>query len=152
MLQPEDLVLYHRNGGPVAVAEVKMKFGTSPEWAAQLRRNILAHGSFRPTEFFLIVTPEWVYLWKNAGTEPVAVPPTYVIDARPVLKPYFDAAHAQPHQIDGCAFELVVGAWLAELTRTGTVIADLPTTPAGLTQSKLLQAINAGRVEYAAAA
>jgi len=152
MLQLEDLVLYHRDGRAVAVAEVKMKLGTSPQWAAQLRRNILAHGGVRPAEFFLVVTPEWVYLWENAGIEPVAVPPTYVIDARAVLKPYFDAANVQPHQIDGRAFELVVGAWLADLTRVGTTDAGLSTIPEGLTQSHLLQAINDGRVEYAAAA
>lgn len=152
MPQFDDLILYRQDGRPVAVAEVKMKLGTSPEWAAQLRRNVLAHGGFRPAEFFLLVTPEWIYLWRDAGTEPVAVPPTFVIDARPLLKPYFDAAKVAAHQIDGHAFELVVGAWLADLTRTDATTLDPTTAPDGLIQSRLLSAINNGRVEFQVAA
>ncbi len=44
MTSPADLTLYNRDGQLIAVAEVKNKQGTSREWAAKLRRNILAHG------------------------------------------------------------------------------------------------------------
>ena len=89
MLPHADLVLYNRDGKLIAVAEVKTKFGTSREWAAQLRRNVLAHGGYRNADFFLLVTPDKLYVWKDAGVEPTAVLPNYVIDARPLLKPYF---------------------------------------------------------------
>ena len=41
-----DLALYEPGGRPVALAEVKNKRGTSREWAAKTRRNLLALGGF----------------------------------------------------------------------------------------------------------
>jgi hypothetical protein len=46
MLPSVDLALYDRDGQLTAVAEVKNKVGTSREWAARLRRNILAHWTY----------------------------------------------------------------------------------------------------------
>ena len=152
MLPRADLVLYDRNGQLIAVAEVKTKFGTSREWAAQLRRNVLAHGGFRDADFFLLVTPDTLYIWKEAGIEPIVSPPTYVIDARPILKPYFEAAHIDPNLINGRAFELVVGAWLSDLTRSEKESEKLSNKKDWLAESGLLNAIKNGRIEYEAAA
>lgn len=152
MPQWEDLVIYDRDGRPIAMVVVKAKLDTSAQWAAQFRRNILAHGDTRPADFFLLVTPEWIYLWKDPGIEPVELPPTFTIDARPLLKPYFDSAKVSASGIDGLAFQLVVGSWFADLSRLGTRTERPMTVPEGLTESKLLQAINNGRVEYAAVA
>lgn len=150
MSQWEDLILYDRDGRPIAMVVVKAKLGTSAQWATQFRRNILAHGDTRPADFFLLVTPEWIYLWNDPGVE--ELPPTFTIDARPLLKPYFDSAKVRASDIDGLAFELVVGSWFADLSRLGTRTARPMTVPEGLAESKLVQAINNGRVEYAAAA
>jgi hypothetical protein len=79
-----DFALYDRNGGLIAVAEVKNKSGTSCEWTAKLRRNMLAHGGFHRTDFFLLVTSDKLYLWKGAGTEPAIVQPAFEVDARPI--------------------------------------------------------------------
>ena len=47
-----DLALYDHDGRLTAVAEVKNKQGTSREWAAKLRRNLLAHGGHYKADFF----------------------------------------------------------------------------------------------------
>ena len=144
-----DLALYNRDGQLIAVAEIKTKFGTSREWATQLRRNVLTHGGFQNADFFLLATPDKLYIWKDASSEPTAVPPTYVIDAQPILKPYFDASHVDPEMINGSVFELVVGAWLSDLMRS-----EVPPSNQGdwLVESGLLDAIRNGRIEYEAAA
>jgi len=152
MLPRADLVLYDRDGQLIAVAEVKTKFGTSGEWAAQLRRNVLAHGGFRHTDFFLLVTPDKLYIWKDAGIEPSTVPPTYMIDARPILKPYFEAAHVEPNLINGRAFELVVGTWLGDLICAEKEPEKLSKGEDWLTESGLLDAIKNGYIEYETAA
>ena len=69
MFPRADLALYNRDGQLIAVVEVKNKLGTSAIWAAQLRRNILAHGGFQNAPYFLLMTPDRIYLWKDAGTD-----------------------------------------------------------------------------------
>ncbi|MEQ9481150.1 hypothetical protein [Coleofasciculus sp. F4-SAH-05] len=38
---------------------------TSPDWAAQFRRNILAHGTFYKAPYFLMVFLDRFYLWTS---------------------------------------------------------------------------------------
>lgn len=147
-----DLALYDHDGQLAAIAEIKNKVGTSPEWAAKLRRNILAHGDFLGIGFFLLVTPDRLYLWKNAGGEPRLVEPTYEIDARPRLQPYFARAGVDPSGVSGRAFELVVTAWLADLVRSAGSPETLAEAPRGLVESGFLAAVRNGRVEYEVAA
>ncbi|HUP24939.1 MAG TPA: hypothetical protein VNB06_18620 [Thermoanaerobaculia bacterium] len=152
MLPRADLILYDRDGQLIAVAEVKNKVGTSREWAAQLRRNMLAHGGFRPVGFFLLATPDQLYVWRDAGKETVPFEPTYEIDARPVLQPYFSRAGIDPATVSGEAFELIVAAWLADLTRSPDAAERSTSEESWLTDSGFLGAVRNGRVEYEAAA
>jgi hypothetical protein len=52
-----DLAIYNRDGQLALVAEVKSKLNASAEWAAQFRRNILAHGTFPKAPYFLMAFP-----------------------------------------------------------------------------------------------
>jgi hypothetical protein len=70
-----DLSLYDRDGRLIAIAEVKNKRGTSPEWAAKFRRNLLVHSRYAQADFFLLATPDRLYVWKNAGATPTLVQP-----------------------------------------------------------------------------
>lgn len=152
MVPRADLALYDRDGQLTAVAEIKNKIGTSPEWAAQLRRNILAHGSFRSVDFFLLVTPDRLYLWKGAGKMPVAVAPTFEIDAQLLLQPYFDRAGLDPSTVSGQAFELVVAAWLTDVMRSEGSSEQGAQEQSWLADSGFLGAVRYGRVEYEVAA
>jgi len=150
----EDLVLYQPNGLPIAAVDIRAKLGTTPEWAAKLRRNLLAHGGAVPALYFLVVTPDRVYLWKGSGTEPAELPPTHVVDAGPVFQPYFAAAKLDPSSVRGPSFELVVDTWLAELTRTDSEALEQRSVPTSdeLLRSGLVEAIRNARLEYPAAA
>jgi hypothetical protein len=57
-----DLSVDNRDGQLALVVEVKRKTNASPEWAAKLRRNILAHGTFPKAPYFLMVFPDKFYL------------------------------------------------------------------------------------------
>ncbi len=57
-----DLAVYDSQHQLVLVVEVKSIAGASPEWAARLRRNILAHGTFPNAPFFLVALPDRFYL------------------------------------------------------------------------------------------
>jgi hypothetical protein len=153
MLPQADLTLYDRDGRQTAMVEIKNKLGTSGEWAAKLRQNLLAHGGFRGVDFFLLVTPDRLYLWKeDAGGKPVPVEPAYEIDVRPLLQPYFARAGLNPATVSGQAFELIVAAWLADLMRWVGVTEKREIEQRWLLDSGFLGAVSNGRVEYDLAA
>jgi hypothetical protein len=110
-----DLATYDRDNRLVLVVEVKSKLDAPPAWAARLRRNILAHGIFPNAPYFLIVFPDRFYLWKNTDVNQEPIEPTYVIDARPVLQPYFDQAGITADQVSGQSLELIIASWLNEI-------------------------------------
>ena len=152
MLPHADLSIYDRDGQLTGIVEIKNKLGTSREWAAKLRRNILAHGGFRNIDFFLLVTPDRLYLWKGAGVEPKRVRPTYEVAAQPFLERYFKKAAVDSGAISGEAFELVVAAWLADLVRYEPASKKLAEEHCWLVESGFLTAIRNGRIAYEAAA
>lgn len=147
-----DLALFSRDGQLTAVAEVKNRRGTSGEWAAELRRNILAHGGFPKADFFLMVTPDRLYLWKRSGNQPDLVEPAYEIDAQPIFAPYFERSGVDPRLVSGPAFELMVDTWLADLMRPGPLSGRSAAERNGLSESGFLTAIRDGRIEYETAA
>ena len=143
-----DLGVYDSRGRLTAVAEVKARLGTSADWAAKTRRNLLDYGAFGDTEFFLIVTPDKIYLWKDAGTDPIPVPPTYVGDTETELGRYFRGTGIPPESISGHAFELLVSGWLSNVTRSPEAPEDDNRVPGWLAESGLPAAVRDGRVEY----
>jgi hypothetical protein len=147
-----DLTLYDRDRRLIAVAEVKNKLGTSPDWAAKLRRNLLAHERHYSADFFLLVTPDRLYIWKNAGAAPTLVQPTYEIDAQPIFTPYFEKAGVNSSNISGHAFELVVAAWLGDLVRSEEQQEALTNGQRWLVESGFLTAVRDGRIAYEEAA
>jgi hypothetical protein len=144
-----DLVVYDRNQRLIAVVEVKNKKNTSPHWAAQLRRNMLAHGRDPvPSEYFFLATPDRVYLWKGEDL----VQPPHEIDARSLFAPYFQRAGVSPEGPSPQAFELVVASWLGDLLRFEEPREGLAAVQPGLTDSGFFDAVLGGRLAYAPAA
>ena len=143
-----DLTLYDPSGRLTAVAEIKNKLGTSSEWAAKTRRNLLAHSGFSSADFFLLVTPDRLYVWKEAGANPVEVPPTYQADAEPIFGPYFKRSGIGPDQVSSHAFELVVTTWLDDIIRSSGIEDENIDHESWLAKSGFRSAIRNSRIEY----
>ncbi len=143
-----DIVVYDRNGQIVLIIEIKKKLGASSEWATKWRRNILSHGSLPDAKFFMTVLPDRFYLWKDAGNLPELVEPTFEIDAKPILKPYFDESGTFPEKITPQGFELIIAAWLNSLLRFNTLLNQKSDTPKWMIQSGLSEAVNGGYLDY----
>src|ERR1700685_2957518 len=119
-----DLVAYDPKGRVVLLAEAKSRGGTSAQWASKLRRNLLAHGALPPASYFLIATPEHIYLWRQDLLQQGAatyneVAPDFIIDASSELKPYFEKFHQRPSEIGPEEFELLVSSWLNNIAWSG---------------------------------
>ena len=152
MVTCADLALYDCSGRLTAVAEIKNRIGTSREWAAQTRRNILAHGASCNADFFLLVTPDRLYLWKDAGTEPVRVPPTFEADTQSEFASYFQRAGLDPRNVSGHAFELLVAAWLGDVIRSEGPAERFAGSQRWLAKSGFHTAVKNGHVEFDAVA
>lgn len=148
---PADLALYDRYGQLVGLVKVKSRPGTSSEWAAQFRRNLGSHDDFPPVRYFLIVTQDRLFLWKEAERRPDA-PPDYSIDLRTFLRPYVDRIDSEEGPLSGPAFELVVGSWLADLMYSTERSPGDAQARQLLAESGLIDALRDGRVEYDLAA
>ncbi|PSB18730.1 hypothetical protein C7B65_14520 [Phormidesmis priestleyi ULC007] len=146
-----DLSVHSRNGQLVLVVEVKSKLNTSPEWAARLRRNILAHGTFPKAPYFLMTFPDRFYLWTDAHLQLDQVPPTYTIDASPILQPYFEQVGITPEQISGQSFELIISSWLREIIYGEKPTETIEQSQGWLIDSGLYDALTGGKVNGAVA-
>ncbi len=134
MMPYADLVVSNPRNEIVLIVESKNRTGTSSTWAAETRRNMLAHGTMPNSPYFLLALPDRFYLWKDAGDTPDLVAPTYEIDAIPFLQPYYEKAHLSPYEIGYYSFELLITAWINELINWGIA----PNVPEDA--KKLLQA------------
>jgi hypothetical protein len=147
-----DLSVDDRNGQLALVVEIKRKTNVSPEWAAQLRRNILAHGTFPKAPYFLMVFPDKFYLWSNAEAAQDQSEPTYTIDASPILQPYFDRAGVTPDQISGGSLELIITSWLGEIIYSEQLPGQIDASQQWLIESGLYAALVGGKFEHGLAA
>ena len=110
-----DIVAYDRDGRVLLLAETKSRRGTSESWAAGLRRNMLSHGLLPWSKYFLVATPERVYLWKQPNAP--EVPPGVTINGETVFKPYFQRLRQEPSSIGPEAFEHLVLTWLTDIAQ-----------------------------------
>ncbi|MEB3355954.1 MAG: hypothetical protein VKK04_04455 [Synechococcales bacterium] len=147
-----DLSVNNRSGQLTLAVEVKRKTDVTPEWAARLRRNILAHGTLPKAPYFLMVFPDKLYLWAGADAAQDQSQPTYTIDASPILQPYFERAGVAPDQISGESFELIVESWLSEIVHANQRPEGIGDTQQWLLESGLYAALAGGEVEHEAAA
>lgn len=147
-----DLTVVDRDGQIALVVEVKHKFGASSEWATQLLCNIFAHGTFPKAPYFLMVFPDQFYLWTDADVQSVQSQPSYTIDARPILQPYFERAGLSAERISGSSLELIVGNWLGEIIYSEKPSEALDESQRWLVDSGLYAALSGGQLKAQAVA
>jgi hypothetical protein len=144
---PADLLLYDATGMLVALAEVKAIPGQTAEWAAEFRRNIASHG-LPATRFYLMITPDRVFFWKDVTAVPEIIPPTWTVDALPLLNPYYSLLRVTPDDVDREVFRDIIHMWISDLENLrpgGSVGPELDWA----VQSGFLSAVSAGHVRHA---
>ncbi|WP_341531471.1 hypothetical protein WKK05_39445 (plasmid) [Nostoc sp. UHCC 0302] len=146
-----DLSVNNRNGQLALVVEVKSKLNASPEWAASLRRNIFAHGTFPIAPYFLMVFPDRFYLWTNAEVQLEQSEADYAVDAHSILQPYLERAGVTAEQISGESLELIIASWLGKIIYSQSP-EHIDESERWLIDSGLYAAIAGGKFDYKAVA
>ncbi|HEY2291215.1 MAG TPA: hypothetical protein VGM86_10990 [Thermoanaerobaculia bacterium] len=130
------------------IFEVRAKHHTTPQWAAEYRRNLLRREEFRPTQYFAIVTPDQLYLWREPKPQTDVVLPDFVVDSRPLFLPYLQKTSVDLDRISPFVFELVVISWLSDLVYARREAEGLEPGQAWLMDSGFLDATRDGRLFY----
>lgn len=105
-----DIVVHDSTHDVVLAVEVKARRGVDRVWAAQLRRNLHAHGARVAAAFFMILTTDETYLWRESGRPATdAEPPDAVVATSALIGN--DLANGEA--VDGRALELLASAWLS---------------------------------------
>jgi hypothetical protein len=142
-----DLIAYDDAGRVILIGEVKSKAGTSGQWAAQFRRNMLAHGVLPQALFFLIATPETMYFWRQdhpvAGDEP----PEFTVDAAKEFGPYLDKVRSGSLTVGQEALEILVFSWLTDIARTGDERVKQDPSMKWLAESGLIDSLDKVHIE-----
>lgn len=142
-----DIAILDPAGAVTALAEVKSKSGTTPDWAAAMRRNIAAHGLMPEAKFFVLATPDRVYFWIDKTTDSRPVPPDFSFNPERALQPYYEEVGLRADELAETSLELLVASWLSELL-SGTGVDRLPVEASTwLRDSGFLTAIRGGRLE-----
>ena len=112
MKQTADIAVYSPDDQLKLIVEVKSYRNATDEWAAELRRNLLGDGFIPASEFFLLVLPEYSYLWRRCESLD-AVPADYKFSTKDVLRFRGDAAN--PEKLSSFGLELLTSSWLNAL-------------------------------------
>lgn len=141
-----DILIFSPDRQLEAVVEVKNRRNAGEKWAIQFRRNLLAHGLIPPVEYFLLVFPDTVYLWRGREAErPVTAIPTS--DA---LGRFFDVLPTDSSSES--SLELVVSSWLQTLTAASMTEDEIAEVAKWLVDAGLYERIRGGHVERRTAA
>lgn len=139
-----DIVIYDRNNQPALAVETKTRLGVSPAWARQFRANLAEDHNFPVARYFILAFPDKFYLWDDSDVATVVDrTPDYEIDARPLLRSYFEGAEIDPAKIHHSTFVLIFSSWLSAFVHSYTEdeIADMP---AWMIDSQLYESIANG--------
>ncbi|RIK38639.1 MAG: hypothetical protein DCC55_20560 [Chloroflexi bacterium] len=83
-----------------------------------MRRNLLAHALVPHTPYFLLVLPDFVYLWKNLDQTIIDSSPDYKVATQIVLANYLQSLPKPLDEISESSLELLINAWLKEIVNT----------------------------------
>lgn len=136
-----DIVVTGASGDPLLAVEVKARRGVTRQWAAQLRRNLNAHGASLQPRYFVILTTDEAYLWHEAEHEPLSVvEPDAVVATSDLLG-------TDVSGVEGRALELQASSWLHGLTLDQ--ISEIPERSRGFTvDTGLADALKGAAVNF----
>lgn len=108
-----DVAAYGPNGGLVAVIQARPRTGTNKEWAAKFRANLFTDVGAPDGRYFVIVTIDRLYLWME--DTPHDAPPTFEVDALPILGPYYARIGASAETMGSLEFDSLMMWWLSDV-------------------------------------
>ena len=83
-----DLVIKNLEGPPIAIVEVQTRSNLSRDVATEIRHNMLERGLPSHLPYFMLLSQDRGYLWKEANGETGLVQPNYEFPMGKVVERY----------------------------------------------------------------
>lgn len=125
MLRVTDILVRNPAGDTLATIEIKNRQNLSSDVAADLRRNLVAHGMTGPASYFMILSQDAGFLWKDPGSIAPEAAPTQEFSMRDVVSRYFSHSGNQ-ERLSESVLELLVLQWLNELAASNNGASGEP--------------------------
>lgn len=119
-----DILIRDANGKTLAVVEVKNIQNLSRDEAMQLRRNLTDFGVPFQAPFYLLLSQDVGFLWKDSSYENLDVPPMYQFPMEDVVARYSHGKAGE--RLYGAVFEILALRWLNNLTSQPPIIDKEP--------------------------
>jgi hypothetical protein len=119
---PSDILL-STPAGRIARVEIKNVSDLSPGRAQSLRKSILSFAPTAPTRFFLLLSQDVGYLWRE--NKPVDAPADVEFSMRQVLERHFDPQLFQD-RLRESELKTLIFFWLADLAKGAPADTDPP--------------------------
>lgn len=141
-----DIVVYNREDRLQLAVEVSNRHKTSAEYVTEWKENIFSHSDDSELPYFMMAFPDRFYLWRNFGERSsILGAPDYVVDARPLLQPYFERTGIEPESVGSSSLELIISSWLSRVIHYE---GDVEALPDWLVESGLFDAVADGRFSF----
>ena len=112
-----DIAVYSPDRKLQLIVEIKNKLGASAEWVTRMRHNLLTHSFIPHGPYFLLVLPDFFYLWTDTMPVNNLAEPDYKIEAAKILAPYLKPTRSL-NNLSRYGLELLTISWLEDMVRT----------------------------------
>ncbi len=119
-----DILIKDAKGDTIAVVEVKNIQNLSRDEAMQLRHNLVDFGVPFQAPFYLLLSQDTGFLWKDSSYENLDVPPMYEFPMDDVVARYSHGKAGE--RLYGAVFEILALRWLNNLTSQPSAISKEP--------------------------
>lgn len=138
-----DMLLYDKQGSPVAIVEVKAQENVDDETLRFYLQELKAQAAEIRTEYVILVLPERLQVWHlSNGREDLAAE----LDFAKVLKKHLPKAQRHAKEPGAHLLEMLVYSWLDSLTTASST--DLSEEEKKLESTGLLEKIREGSLHY----
>lgn len=109
-----DILIQSPDGHPIAVVEVKNIQNLSRDEATELRGNLVSYGVPSRAPYFLLLSQDVGYLWKDTKQDNLFTPPAYEFPMDGVVSRFSQRKPGQ--RLYATELELLILQWLTNLS------------------------------------
>lgn len=143
-----DIGIFDDNNQLSVQFEIKNKKGTSANWAGKFLRNLIAHNNIIKSDFFILISPEHTFFWKNFQIKSDIIEPNYEVDSTQLFKQYFKLKTNDEKNISEGRMETIISKWLSDIRLNKIDLNELEQSNKWLFESGLIEVIKKGHVHY----
>lgn len=119
---PYDFAVYDELGQLSVLLETNARAALNRTWAKEWHELATKSAGTTPPAVIVLVTLDHIYGWRRGAEAPAD--PDWQIDARPLLRPYFQSLKIRDTDVDPGTFDEIILMWIRDIS-LGDAATDL---------------------------